>query len=154
MIVIQNYLQKLEFPLLTRMSWILVTQHWERNVCCMWKRKWTCETYSTSTPNETLTPVFIHSNTDQDHHAHFSVLNSYRIVCRCFSNWAPEIWNDLSTWHSADKQHHHLQCVSSLTIVHWILYLKDRYQNGHMGSEIFFRPHEERITWLFKSGQI
>ena len=33
LIVIQTYFQKLEIPLLTRMNWVLVMQHWERNIC-------------------------------------------------------------------------------------------------------------------------
>jgi len=36
----------------------------------MWQRKWTCRTYIAAAPNQTLTPLFIHSNTGQDHTMH------------------------------------------------------------------------------------
>ena len=36
----------------------------------MWKRKWTCRNYIAVAPNQTLTPVFIHSNTGQDQIMH------------------------------------------------------------------------------------
>jgi len=41
----------------------LTTEH-------MWKRKWTYQTYINVAPNQTLTAVFIRSNTGQDHIIH------------------------------------------------------------------------------------
>jgi len=55
-------------PLLTRMNWVLFTQHWEQNISE--KESGTCLTYITAAPNQTLTAVFIHSYRGQDHIMH------------------------------------------------------------------------------------
>jgi hypothetical protein len=68
LIDIQTYFQKIECPLLTRMDWVLVTQHWERNISE--KESGTCLTYVAVAPNQTLTAVVIHGKGGQDHTMH------------------------------------------------------------------------------------
>jgi len=96
------------------------------------------QTYIAAAPNQTLTPVFIHSSTGQHHIIHIVLYLILIIV----GVGVPEItllkYRMTSVLDTVLISNTATCSVSRLTSVHCILHLKTQYQNGHMGSEIFF----------------
>jgi len=87
LIDIQTYFQKIVCPLLTRMNWVLVTQHWERNISE--KESGTCLTYVTAPPNQTLAPIVKHGYRGQDHIMHnflYLILTIKLAVTNCHTS--------------------------------------------------------------------